>query len=142
MPTPSHAQSTYVRRKAALRRLVGTALLALVVALPQAASAQRLSPEERIERRVEALADALDLSDAQALEVRAILEADLADRPPRGARGSGDRAARREQMEARRAETDAQIEAVLTEAQVEAYRAWRDENAGRRGPRGRRGDGA
>ncbi len=137
MPTTSLAQATYDRRKATLRRLLGTAALVLagLLALP-AASAQSRAPEDRIERRVESLRDALDLSDAQAAEVRALFEAEAASRPPRGSRGAGAREARRAQMAERRADLERQLAEVLTPAQLDAYRTWQEENPPRRGRRG------
>ena len=127
----------------ALRRALGTAAVALVglLALPQAAEAQSRDGRgdgDRVERRVAQLDEALDLSDRQASQLRALFEAQEADRPGRGERRSGDREAMSAEREARRAETDRQIAAVLTPAQMERYRALRQ---ARPSERGRSGDG-
>ena len=82
--------------------------------------------DDRVERQMASLTEAVGLTDAQATRVRTILTAQAADRPsgppprgrPAGGQGGSDPRA------ARRAETDRQIEAVLTEGQVERYRAW------------------
>jgi Spy/CpxP family protein refolding chaperone len=141
MPATSLAQATYNRRKAALRRLLATAALTLagLLALPTTASAQDRSPEDRVEDRVESLRDALSLSDAQTAEVRALFEAEMAARPPRGERGSVDREARRAQMAQRRAEMEHRLADILTPEQMEAFRTWQQENRPRRGGRGGRG---
>ncbi|PAP78498.1 hypothetical protein [Rubrivirga marina] len=140
MPSSSRIRDTYARRKATLRRTLGTAALVLtgLLLLPSTASAQDRSTEDRIERRVESLRDALDLTDDQAAEVRALFETESLDRPPRGERGSGDREARRTARAERRAEIDRQLAEILTPEQMDAYQTWREENQPRRG---RRGDG-
>lgn len=97
---------------------------------------------DRAEQRLDELRQTLDLTDAQTAELRAVFQAQAADRPARGERRSGgpaDRDARRAQMQQRRAETERQIEAILTPAQMERYRAWRASQP-QRGGRGRRGD--
>lgn len=132
----------------ALRRALGTAAVALVglLALPQAAEAQSRDGRgdgDRVERRVAQLDEALDLSDRQASQLRALFEAQEADRPARGERRSGspeDREAMRAEREARRAEMDRQIADVLTPAQLERYQALREARPSERGG-GRRGDG-
>ena len=110
----------------------------------EARGARGGDPGARLDRQMASLREAVDLTDAQAEEIRAIFEAQAAERPRRGARGqrgggraSGDRAAMREAMQARRAEIQRQIEALLTPEQTEAFRAWSAEQAERR--RGRRG---
>ncbi|MDT7858396.1 Spy/CpxP family protein refolding chaperone [Rubrivirga sp. S365] len=133
------------RTAVTLRRALGTAAVALagLLALPQAAEAQTRGPRgdgDRTEQRVAHLDEALDLSDAQATQLRTLFEAQKAGRPERGERDSADREATRAQREARRAEMDRQIGAVLTPAQLERYQALRASREGRRGD-GRRGDG-
>ena len=121
-PTPSH------RKTAALRRVVGAGVLVIagLLALPQAADAQTRGAD-RVERQVERLTEALDLSDAQAVELRALFEAQAADRPARSERGRAEREARRAQVRERRAEAVRQIEAILSPDQVERFHALRAE---------------
>ena len=92
-----------------------------------ASSQDTARDDDRVARQLAAIDEAVDLSDAQRERVREILVAEAADRPSappaRGGRAGG--ADRREERAARRAETDRLIEAALTEAQVERYRAWR-----------------
>ena len=115
---------------------------------PSEVRARTGDPSERLDRQMASLRDAVDLTDAQAEEIRAILETQAAERPRRGARtqrgggqASGDRAAMREAMQARRAEVQRQIEALLTPEQVADFRAWSAEQAEQRRSRraGRRG---
>lgn len=134
--TPSHIRATYRPRKATLRRTLGTAALLLVglLTLPTAASAQGRA--DRFEQRIESLLDALDLSDAQADEVRALFDAERATRPARDERGPGDREARRAARTERRAEMERQLGEILTPEQMETYRTWRDATRPRDGRRG------
>ena len=144
----SQTRKTPTKRKTrTLRRALGTAAVTLVglLALPQAAEAQSRDGRgdgDRVEHRVAQLDEALDLTDTQASQLRALFEAQEADRPARGERrsGSGDREAMRAEREAHRAEMDRQIAAVLTSAQMERYRALREARPSERGG-GRRGDG-
>ena len=82
----------------------------------------------------------MGLTDEQAVEVRALLEAEAAARPERGARGSGDREAMRARRAERRAETNRQIEALLAPDQIERFRTWTETQRGpaRRRPTRRR----
>ena len=135
----SQTRKTAPQRKAALRRALGTAAVAValvgLLALPSAAEAQTRGgdPEQRVER----LDEALDLTDAQAAELLALFEAQAATRPARSSERP-DRAEMRAERQARRTEMDRRIAAVLTPAQLERYQALQAE----RGQRpGRRGDG-
>ena len=116
-----------------------------MLTLPLSARAQSQPTRDggdRTEQRLDELRQTLDLTDAQTAELRTVFQAQAADRPARGERRSGgpaDRDARRAQMQQRRAETERQIEAILTPAQMERYRAWRASQP-QRGGRGRRGD--
>ena len=134
----SHMRATVHQRNATRLRILGTAALLLtgLLALPTVASAQDRGGD-RFEQRIESLRETLDLSDAQAEDVRALFEAERANRPARGERGAGDREARRAEMAERRAEMERQLADILTPEQMDAYRTWRDENRPRR-----RGDGA
>lgn len=141
----SHIQTT--SRPATIRRTLGLAAVAFacLIALPQGAEAQTRAPRgdgDRTEQRVTQLDEALGLSDAQAAQLRTLFAAQEANRPAPDARGaSGDREAGRAQREAQRAEMDRQVEALLTPAQVERYRALQASRP-QRGPRGgQRGDG-
>ncbi len=75
--------------------------------------------------------------------LRAVFEAQEADRPAPGTRRSGspdDREAMRAQRETQRAEMQRQIAAVLTPAQMERYESLRAARDGQRGD-GQRGTG-
>ncbi len=100
-------------------------------------------PAERLDRQMASLDEAVDLTSRQETQVRALLEEQAANRPERGARGSGDREARRAQQQAQREAMNSKIEALLTPEQVTRFRAWseaqRENQRGRRG--GRRGNG-
>ena len=151
MTTLSKTTWTFPQRKAvAIRRALGMLALVGLFALPQAASAQSRDQRgegDRVERQITHLDQALDLTSAQATRLRALFQAQEANRPAQGARRSGspdDRAAMQAQRQAQRAEMDRQIEAVLTPAQVQRFRALRAErqNDGPRGQRdGQRPDG-
>lgn len=101
-------------------------------------------PGQRVERQLTSLDEAVDLTDEQAVQIRSLLEEQAANRPPRGARGSGNRQQMRAQMQAQRDEMMSRIEALLTPDQVEGFREWAasQQQRGRRGgPGGRRGNG-
>jgi len=143
MPNVSTTAKTLPKRKAAiLRRTLGLVALVGLLALPQAASAQSRDARggDRLEQRIDALRQAVALTDAQAADVRALFQAQAANRPAPGARRSSspdDRAAMQAERAGRETETDRQIEALLTADQVERYRTWRAsqsrDRAGRRG---------
>ena len=138
------------------RGTVGALLLAGTLALPACASSAQ-TPEgrteqrgDRLERQVAAIHDAVGLSDQQTSQIRTLLEARSADmRGPRGSgqRGSGQTgqqgAGRPPQNDPQRAErmaeTERQIEAVMTPEQVTRYRAWRETQRSQRGARGQGG---
>ena len=141
----SQTKKTAPQRKAsALRRGLGIVAVALVglLALPQAASAQSRAPRgdgDRVEQRVAQLDEALDLNDRQASQLRALFEAQEANRPAPGARRSGspdDREAMRAEREAQRAEMDRQLAVILTPAQMERYRSLQTSRPPRGGQRG------
>ena len=144
-----HTSQTRARQRkpATLRRALGAVALVGVLALPQAAGAQTRAPRgdgDRTEQRVAQLDEALGLSDAQASQLRAVFAAQQADRPARAERGSGDLEAMRAQRQARQAEMDRQIAAILTPAQLERYQALRASREAQRGDGqrgGQRGDG-
>mgnify|MGYP003146320428 CR=1 FL=1 len=142
MPTSSTtAKLLPKRRTAILRRTLGLLALAGLLALPQAASAQDRQGRggDRVELRIDALRQAAALTDAQVADVRALFEAQAANRPAPGARRSSspqDRAAMQAERAGREAEMDRQIEALLTPEQVARYRTWRESQ-----PRGRGGRG-
>ena len=102
-----------------------------------------------VEQRVERLAQALELTEAQKAEVTKIYtqeaEAMSKDRPAEGMMDKQQRPdeaqmkAFREKMEARRAAVDAQIEALLTPEQASKY-AQLKEHKGKRGGFKHRGD--
>ncbi|MEL6616288.1 MAG: hypothetical protein AAFQ43_11150 [Bacteroidota bacterium] len=136
-----------------LTRALGALLLALSItacsssqdtATQDGPRARGGDPGQRVERQLESLREAVDLTDEQVVEIRALLEEQAANRPSRGARGQGNRQEMRAQRQAQRAEMMSQIEAILTPEQVEAFREWAasQQQRGRRGgPSGRRGNG-
>ena len=107
------------------------ALAAVFLSLAGCASSQDTAREEgRIALLVADINAAVDLTDVQAERVHEILVAAEANRasgpPPRGAqqRGQGGPPPGGDR-DAQRTEVDRQIEAVLTDDQVDAFRAWR-----------------
>ena len=114
-------------------------LFALLFLTACASSADTARDDDRVAQTLASMDDALDLTDAQAERIREILVAQEANRPsgppPRGGQGGqGGDVDPRALMEARRAEADRQIEAVLTETQVVAYREWRAAQPRPQGP--------
>ena len=146
-------------------RLAVAAALAAGVAFTSPAAAQqqghdrprqeqgqgrRMDPAQRLERRVQQLTQRLQLSSAQAAQVRGILQQEQRQFAQfRGSRGEGraqgqqrggDDAQRRqgfEQMRAVRERTEQQIERVLNRTQLAEYRQMREQ----REQRGRDGGG-
>ncbi|WP_412061276.1 hypothetical protein [Rubrivirga sp. IMCC45206] len=102
-----------------------SALLALGAC---ASSADTARDDDRIAQTLASIDTAVDLTDAQSQRVREILVAQEANRPSRPSRGGqGGQAGppRGGDRDAQRAEVDRQIEAVLTDDQVAAFRTWR-----------------
>ncbi|OZC03844.1 hypothetical protein [Rubricoccus marinus] len=135
------------------RTLTPLALLGLLTfTLPACAQSQEASPQQRsaagarggdaasrVQAQVSSLSEAVNLTASQTAQIRELLEAEAADRP---ARGTGDRQAMREQMQARRAETTRKIEALLTPEQIPGFRTWQEaQRQNQRGRRGGRGNG-
>lgn len=117
-----------------IRRVLVLAALLLPVAAcsssKDTADSDDAQSSDRVEQQLAAIDQAVGLTDDQALRIREILDAAEAARPTgppsggrRGGRAGGANA--RGGREARQADLDRQIEATLTEEQVEAYRAWR-----------------
>lgn len=148
-------------------RLAVAAALAAGVAFASPATAQqqgterprqgqeqgrRMDPAQRLERRVQQLTRRLELSSAQASQVRGILQQEQqqfaqfrgarGEGRAQGQRGGGDAQRRQgwEQMRAVRARTEQQIERVLNRTQLAEYRQLREQR-GRDGERGQRGEG-
>ena len=151
-------------------RLAVAAALAAGVAFASPATAQqqgterprqgqeqgrRMDPAQRLERRVQQLTQRLELSSAQASQVRGILQHEQqqfaqfrgarGEGRAQGQRGGGDAQRRQgwEQMRAVRERTEQQIERVLNRTQLAEYRQLREqrEQRGRDGERGQRGEG-
>ncbi len=151
--------STPPQIRPAARRTFGlVALIALVgflgISLSACAqtsaptSASRPAGSDRMERQLTEMRAAVDLTDAQVTRIRAVLAANRpaggrgqgAGRRDDGRQGRGRPTGDRSAMAERRAESERQIEAVLTPAQVERYRAWRaTQRSQRRGGPGRDG---
>src|SRR3712207_4371906 len=85
----------------------------------RAARGERMDPAQRIERRVSALTERLQLSQQQATQVRQILtdeSVQMGALREKG-RGGADRESLRSQMQSLREGTEKKIDAVLTDAQ-------------------------
>ncbi len=89
--------------------------------------------DDRVERQLEQLTEALNLSEEQAGQVSMILRKTAAKR--QSLRGTGDRAANREQARALLGQQDAAIEALLDKKQLKRYQNYKKRRA-ERGPRG------
>ncbi len=113
-------------------RLVGTLAATLFLLIVGCSSSRDAAPtSDRVVRQLAAIDQAVDLTDEQSARIRDLLAAAEADRPsgpPQGERGGQGRQGGGEprgDRQARQAETDRLIEAVLTPDQVERYRTWR-----------------
>lgn len=107
---------------------VALLLLAGLVSAPQAAAQQRGpmgDPAAMVDDHMEALTEAVGLSDEQVALIRPIYEGQAAklSEMMAGARGQGRSAmeAMRPQLEALRDETHSEVRANLTEEQIEPY---------------------
>lgn len=109
---------------AAMTRLLLLALTVALLSFAPEAFAQRVDRTDRIERRVEVLREAIDLTDEQAAEVRRLFHVQAAERYEH----TGDREAHRARMAERHAELSRRIEALLTPEQAQRFRAWREEH--------------
>ncbi|MDT7858386.1 hypothetical protein RQM47_17180 [Rubrivirga sp. S365] len=131
---------TRIHRPTLSRLAAALAVALLSLSFAACSSSQGTArDDDRVERQLVAIDQAVELTDTQSDRVRAILVAQDADRPSGpppggGQRGQAGGADRRAEREARRAQADRQIEAVLTEAQVERYRQWRASQPQRQGP--------
>ncbi|AOM78326.1 hypothetical protein [Pedobacter steynii] len=98
------------------------------------------TPEERAQKNAEGLTKRLGLNDDQKAKATAIfLEQANAVNKAREA-GSDDKEARRAQMKQLNEDTDAKINALLTEDQKKTYETWKAERKDKM-KRGGRGDG-
>lgn len=98
------------------------------------------TPEERAQKNAEGLTKRLGLNEDQKTKATAIfLEQANAVNKAREA-GSDDKEARRAQMQKLTEETDAKINALLTEDQKKTYETWKAERKDKM-KRGGRGDG-
>lgn len=98
------------------------------------------TPEERAQKNAEGLTKRLGLNDDQKAKATAIfLEQANAVNKAREA-GSDDKEARRAQMKQLNEDTDAKINALLTEEQKKTYETWKAERKDKM-KRGGRGDG-
>ncbi|MBC7418165.1 MAG: hypothetical protein H7325_08435 [Pedobacter sp.] len=85
------------------------------------------TPAEKTQKMVDMLAQKLKLSDAQKVQVDTIFSKQNAAMMKMRGDGTGDRTEMREKMTALRDESDKKINAVLTDDQKIAYKAWQDE---------------
>jgi periplasmic protein CpxP/Spy len=130
----------------------GAALAAALVIAPEAGAqseqegrarperGQRMDPAQRIERRVSMMTERLQLSQAQATQIRQILTQESEQMRAifeKGQNGA-DREALRPEIQTLRESTDKKIDAVLTEAQRKSYVELREQMRQRRGERGER----
>ena len=122
-----------------MRKAIGAfalILVALAAAVPLEAQAQRGGRGMSIEDQVTVLTERLELDEEQVPQVHAILQAQAETRRERfqGLRGSGNRNAMMELMQEIQAETETKLAEVLSDGQMEKYRAYVAELR-RRGPR-------
>jgi Spy/CpxP family protein refolding chaperone len=103
-----------------------------------AAAQQRQGPRQQLDPadRVEELRESLELTDEQVAQMTEVFESEADRRRELFEANRDGRDAMRGPMEALRAETDAELEKILSEEQMNAFREHR-ERARRRGP-GRR----
>lgn len=89
--------------------------------------------EKRVEHRLERLTAELELTEDQQVQVKDILESARESIMQEFESGqSGDRESRREAMRGHFEEVDNQIQAILTESQLEKYEAHKEEHHGKR----------
>ena len=101
---------------------------------------QRMDPAQRVDRRVGMLTERLQLSPAQATQVRQILTQESEQMRvifEKGQAGA-DRESLRPQMQSLRQDTEKRIDAVLTEQQRKTYGELREQMRKERGQRGER----
>jgi hypothetical protein len=110
------------------------AILGAPAAVSTAGAGDLPSPEERLSTALSEIDSAVNLSDDQEAEVRAILEEQAAKQKDaiESAQTDGDMANLRKSIEAIREETHESIEAVLTDDQMEAYGALLEEQRAER----------
>jgi Spy/CpxP family protein refolding chaperone len=132
------------RRPDRLRRLlVSTAALLLGLALVPSAHAQqgagggRMDPQARMQQRIEMLTTRLQLTAQQVEQLKPILQKQSDDMRALFEKASGDFASVRPEMQQLREKTDAQIEAILTDAQKKQYAEIQKEMQARRNGGGR-----
>ncbi len=107
---------------------VFSALIVLAGCASSSDAPRERGGDDRVAQTLASLDDALDLTDAQTDRIRTILVAQETARPsgpPRGGQGGQGGPPRDADRDTQRAEVDRQIEAVLTEAQLAAFREWR-----------------
>lgn len=125
------------------RAVLALALLSLSLTACSSSRDSARGGDDRIETRLASINEAVALTEAQTVRIRAILTAQAADRPSgpppqgggqgqggqgRGGQGRGGQGGGAD----RQAEMDRQIEAVLTGDQIEQYRTWRASQAQQR----------
>jgi hypothetical protein len=99
-----------------------------------------MDPAQRIERRVSMMTERLQLSQAQATQIRQILtqESEQTRAIFEKGQNGADREALRPELKSVRQGTEQKIDAVLTESQRKTYAELRDQMRQRRGERGER----
>ena len=130
-----------LRMRMVQRFILGTALLLMGLTLVPSAQAQgpggmNMSPDERAAARITVLTERIQLTAPQAEQLKPILVKQFTEQTALFQNAGGDRAAMRTQMQALRTKVDAEILAVLTDAQKTSYKALVEEEAARRGNRG------
>jgi protein CpxP len=131
-----------LRMRMVQRFILGTALLLMGLLLVPSAQAQgpggmNMSPDERAAARITVLTERVQLTAPQAEQLKPILVKQFTEQTALFQNFSGgDRAAIRTEMQALRTKVDAEILAVLTDAQKTSYKALVEEEAARRGNRG------
>jgi hypothetical protein len=127
--------------KSTTRLAFGAVLAAGLVLAPQAGAqseqqgrpgrperAQRMDPQQRLERRVSMLTERLQLSQQQATQLRQILTEEQTQTQAlrQKAGGGADRESLRPEMQAIRQRTEQRIDGILTEQQRTTYRELRE----------------
>jgi Spy/CpxP family protein refolding chaperone len=129
----SHLRTDRLRRllvtSAAL--LLGLALVPSVHA-QQGAGGGRMDPQARMQQRIEMLTTRLQLTPQQVEQLKPILQKQSDDMRALFEKANGDFASVRPEMQQLREKTDAQVEAILTDAQKKQYAEIQKEMQARR----------
>lgn len=136
------------RLRIARQFVLSAALLLMGAVLAPGAHGQGMggmmnaSPDERADARITVLTQRVSLTAAQATQLKPILVKQFTEQTALFQKyANGDRAAMRTEMQTMRTRNDAEILAVLTEAQKTTYKALVEEEAAQRANRMQGGGG-